>query len=79
METKDRIKKIISSYFKVPEYEVKEEDSLDKDFGADSIDIVEIVMEIQDDFGITVGNLDMQNVYTVQDLIDVVEKIRIGR
>lgn len=44
------------------------------DLGADSLDMVEIVMEIEEEFDIEVEDADTASIITVQDIVDYVEK-----
>ncbi len=44
-----------------------------EDLGADSLDLVEMVMEIEDEFEITIDNNDAANIKTIGDFINVVE------
>ena len=55
MDTKDRVTKIIKKQLYVKESEIKPEANLADDLGADSLDIVEIVMEIEEEFGIEIS------------------------
>lgn len=44
------------------------------DLGADSLDLVEIVMLTEDEFGIDISNQDAEKITTVQDLLDCIER-----
>ena len=50
------------------------EDNLNKDLGADSLDRVEIVIMIEDDFGIDIPDEEFEKVRTVEDLVNIIEK-----
>jgi len=49
-------------------------DNLNKDLGADSLDRIEIVMMIEDDFGIDISDEEFEKVRTVEDIVNLVEK-----
>ena len=46
-----------------------------KDLGADSLDVVELMMALEDEYGITLPEGEVENVKTVQDIVDMMEKI----
>ena len=56
------------------EHEVTPESIVTVDLGADSLDMVEIVMRVEDDFEIEVFDAEMAKLSTVQDWIDLVEQ-----
>ena len=47
-----------------------------KDLGADSLDVVELMMALEDEYGITLPEGDVENVKTVQDIVDMMEKLQ---
>ena len=71
--TLDKIKAIIAEQLGVDESEVKPETHLMKDLEADSLDAVEIIMAIEDEFDIEVPDEDAEKFQTVNDLISYVE------
>ena len=46
-----------------------------KDLGADSLDVVELLISLEDDYGISIPEDDIVNVKTVQDIVDMIEKL----
>lgn len=76
MEVKDRVIDIVAKQVGLPVYGVKVEDNLQTDLGADSIDIAEISLSIQEEFGIVVDH--MESLSTVGDFINLIEKRRKG-
>ena len=71
--TLDKIKGIIAEQLGVDEEDVKMETHLMKDLEADSLDAVEIIMAIEDDFDIEVPDEDAEKFQTVNDIISYVE------
>ena len=71
--TLDKIKAIIAEQLGVDESEVKPETHLMKDLEADSLDAVEIIMAIEDEFDIEVPDEDAEKFQTVNDIIRYVE------
>ena len=46
-----------------------------KDLGADSLDVVELMMDLEDEYGITLPEGDVEKIKTVQDIVDMMEKL----
>ena len=65
-----RVKKIIAEQLGVEESQVSGEKAFVADLGADSLDTVELVMALEDEFGIEVPYDDSWNISTVQNAID---------
>ena len=70
----EKIKKIIVAELNVPKEKVTLEASLVDDLGADSIDAVEVIMAIEDEFGVEISDDDMANIKTIKDMVDYIEK-----
>ena len=71
--TLDKIKELIAEQLSVEEDAVKMETHLMKDLEADSLDAVEIIMAIEDEFGIEVPDEDAEKFQTVSDIVSYVE------
>ena len=74
MDTKDRITKIIKEQLGAEESEVTPEARFVDDLGADSLDTVEILMAIEEEFGIEIPDEDAENAKTVGDVIGYINK-----
>lgn len=68
-----KIVKIVSQKLQVNESEVKEESSFVDDFGADSLDLVELIMKMEEEFGIEISDEESQKILTVKDAVDFIE------
>lgn len=72
-ETFDKVAKIIVERFGVDEDKVTTELTFKDDLGADSIDIVELVMELEDVFGTEISDEDAEQITTVGDAVKYID------
>ena len=70
----DRVKKIIVDQLGVEEELVTSEASFVDDLGADSLDTVELVMALEEEFGIEIPDEDAEKITRVKEAIDYIEK-----
>ncbi len=68
----DRIKQIVAEQLGVDEEQVTTEASFMDDLGADSLDTVELVMALEEEFDIEISDEDAEKIQTVQDAIDYI-------
>lgn len=68
-----RVKEIIVDKLTVDENEVTPTAEFSKDLGADSLDTVELIMEFEKEFGITIPDADAEKISTVGDAISYIE------
>ena len=73
-----RVHKIIIDKLGVDEADVTREASFTNDLGADSLDTVELIMEFEKEFEITIPDEQAENIQTVGQAIDYVEKNKEG-
>ncbi|HHT71330.1 MAG: acyl carrier protein [bacterium] len=69
----DRVKEIIVDQLGVDEDTVTMEASFVDDLGADSLDIVELVMALEEDFGIEIPDEDAEKIVTVGDAVEYIK------
>lgn len=55
---------------------IKPESEVIKDLGADSLDVVELMMTIEDEYGITLPESEVEGIKTVQDIVNMMEKMQ---
>lgn len=72
-EIESRVKAIIVDKLGVDEAETKPEASFTNDLGADSLDTVELIMEFEKEFGITIPDDQAEKITTVGDAISFIE------
>ncbi len=73
-ELKKQVIGIISEQLGIDEEEVKLEASFVDDLGADSLDIVELVMALEEEYGIEIPDEDAEKIKTVQDAITYIQE-----
>ncbi len=71
-DIEQRVKKIVAEQLGVNEAEVKNESSFVNDLGADSLDTVELVMALEEEFGCEIPDEDAEKITSVQQAIDYV-------
>ncbi|MEI6412873.1 MAG: acyl carrier protein [Pseudomonadota bacterium] len=69
----ERVKKIVIEQLGVKEEEVTSEASFVNDLGADSLDTVELVMALEDEFGTEIPDEDAEKITTVQQAVDYIK------
>lgn len=76
MNTIDKVKEIIAEQLGLEVAEITAEAKVKADLGADSLDMVELVMELEEAFSLKIAEEEMTNILTVQDVADYIEKNR---
>ncbi|PZX07968.1 acyl carrier protein [Psychrobacillus insolitus] len=69
----ERVTKVIVDRLGVDESEVKLEASFREDLGADSLDVVELVMELEDEFDMEISDEDAEQISTVATAVSYIE------
>ncbi len=72
--TFEELKEVIVEELGVEDSEVTPEALFIDDLGADSLDLFELVMSIEDAFGVAIPNEELADIKTVQDVLDYAEK-----
>lgn len=69
----EKLREIIADVMSVDESEITEDTSFKNDLGADSLDVFQIIMGIEDTFDIEINNDDAENIVTVGDAVEQIK------
>ena len=70
----EKVKKILADQLNVKADKIKQESKIVEDLGADSLDVVELLMSMEDQFGISVSDEEAVKLKTVGDIVALLEK-----
>ncbi len=70
----DKVKSIIVDQLDVEEDKIELDSSFQDDLGADSLDVVELVMALEEEFDIEISDEEAEKILTVKDAVDYIEK-----
>jgi acyl carrier protein len=70
----ERVKKVVIEQLNVEEDQIRPEASFQQDLGADSLDTVELVMALEEEFGCEIPDEDAEKITTIQDAVNYVER-----
>ncbi len=74
MATFDRVKKVVVEQLEVAEDEVTPQASFVDDLGADSLDVVELVMGLEEEFDVEIPDEDAEKITTVQEAVNYIDE-----
>ena len=72
----EKIKAILAKHLKVYPADITEDTNIQEDLGADSLDVVEIVMALENEFGIEIPDEDIIKLKTIRDAMNYIESRR---
>lgn len=70
----DKVKEIIASQLSVKPEEIKNDSNIAEELGADSLDLVEILMALEDEFGISIPDEAIPEIKTINDVVSFIQK-----
>lgn len=78
MEVKDRVIELLAADLDVPKTRIKGSSDIREDLKADSLAIIDIMMDIEEEFGLKFENVDFEEIRTVDDLVRKIDRMRLG-
>lgn len=72
----EKIRAILAEQLDVAEDEITMESSIAEDLGADSLDVVDLIMSIEDEFNLEVPDTEVENIKTVGDVVNYIESAK---
>ena len=70
----EKVKVLLADQFGIDEDSITMETSFSEDLNADSLDIVELIMALEEEFGITVEDEEAENITTVGDIVEAIKE-----
>lgn len=74
MDTFEKVCKLISQRFELSDVKLTEDTTLEE-IGADSIDLVDLVSELEEEFGVSVPDEEFENIKTISDISNLIESL----
>ena len=71
----EKVREMLAKQLNLKPEQITPQSDVVKDLGADSLDVVELLISVEDDYGISIPEDDIVNVKTVQDIVDMIEKL----
>ena len=72
----EKVRSMFAEQLNISADTITPESEVVKDLGADSLDVVELMMALEDEYGITLPEGEVENVKTVQDIVNMMEKLQ---
>lgn len=71
----EKVRELLASQLEISTDEIAMDTNIMDDLGADSLDVVELVMSIEDEFGIVITDDAVRELYTVREVVEFIEKL----
>ena len=72
----EKVRDMLANQLGVAASKITPQSEILKDLGADSLDVVELLMSLEEEHGVTIPEEDVENIKTVQDIVDMLEKLQ---
>lgn len=73
MSNFEKVKQLLVENLGVDESKITLESEIIKDLGADSLDLVEMLLSMEENFGVTISDEQTENIKTVKDIVDIID------
>lgn len=70
----EKVKVILAEQFDVEEDTITMDTDIQEDLGADSLDVVDLLMSIEDEFGVEIPDEEVENLHTIGDVVEYISK-----
>ncbi len=71
----EKVREMLAKQLNLSADKITLESDVVKDLGADSLDVVELLISLEDDYGVSIPEDDIVNVRTVKDIVEMIEKL----
>ena len=72
----EKVREALASQFELDPEKITMDTNIIDDLGADSLDVVELIMNIEDEFGVSISDEEAANLVTVQRIVEFLEKLQ---
>ena len=72
----EKVREMLAKQLNLPESKITLESDVVKDLGADSLDVVELLIALEDNYGVSIPEDDIVNVKTVQDIVNMISQLK---
>ena len=72
----EKVRSALAAQFEIDPEKITMETNLIDDLGADSLDVVELIMNIEDEFGVSISDEEAVNLSSVQKIVEFLEKLQ---
>lgn len=71
----EKLREILAGQLEISEDKITMDTNIIDDLGADSLDVVELIMSLEDEYGITITDETVRELYTVREVVEFIEKL----
>ena len=71
----EKLRELLSKQLEVSKDQITMDTNIVEDLGADSLDVVELIMSLEDEYGIIITDEAVRELYTVREVVEFVEKL----
>ena len=75
MSNFEKVKEMLVEKLGISEDKITLESEIVKDLGADPLDLVEMLLSMEENFGVTISDEETENIKTVKDIVEIIDKL----